>query len=105
MTTQLRTKWLVHKDAVEGKDYDLQTLTQVWRKTNDQDATFVGWNQSGVQNPAYEPGPYSPNENQVEKFIDWYIGRLDAYVGARGASLVRLAKSDRKRAAAGRSAR
>src|SRR5262245_16121528 len=45
MTTLLRTKWLVHKDAVEGKDYDLQTLTQVWRKTNDQDATFVGWNQ------------------------------------------------------------
>jgi hypothetical protein len=58
-----------------------------------------------VQNPAYEPGPYLPNENQVEKFIDWYIGRLDDYVGARGASLVRLAKSDRKRAAAGRSAR
>jgi Rieske 2Fe-2S family protein len=105
MTTLLRTKWLVHKDAVEGRDYDLQTLTQVWRKTNDQDATFVGWNQSGVQNPAYEPGPYSPNENQVEKFIDWYIGRLDDYVGVRGASLVRLAKPDRKRATAGRPAR
>jgi Rieske 2Fe-2S family protein len=27
--TLLRTKWLVHKDAVEGVDYDLENLTQV----------------------------------------------------------------------------
>ncbi len=29
-TTQLTTKWLVHKDAVEGVDYDLKRLTEVW---------------------------------------------------------------------------
>jgi glycine betaine monooxygenase A len=75
-TTLLRTKWLVHKDAVEGIDYDLQNLTQVWRTTNGQDATFVGWQQLGVSSPAYEPGPFSPNENQVEKFLGWYIDRM-----------------------------
>jgi Rieske 2Fe-2S family protein len=79
--TLLRTRWLVHKEAEEGKHYDAENLTQVWRKTNDQDATFVGWNQAGVGNPAYEPGPYSPNENQVEKFVDWYIDRLSEYIG------------------------
>jgi Rieske 2Fe-2S family protein len=29
---------------------------------------------------AYEPGPYSPfTEGLVEKFCDWYIGRLAHY--------------------------
>jgi Rieske 2Fe-2S family protein len=100
MTTLLRTKWLVHKDAEEGKDYDLKNLTKVWRTTNEQDATFVGWNQSGVQNPAYEPGPYSPNENQVEKFIDWYIGRLGDHIGESGSSVVHLAKPGKKQKSA-----
>ena len=78
--TLVRTTWLVDKDAVEGRDYDLETLTHVWRKTNEQDARFVGSVQVGVGSPAYEPGPYSPNENQLEKFIDWYVNRLSAHV-------------------------
>jgi Rieske 2Fe-2S family protein len=81
--TLVRTTWLVDKNAVEGRDYDLENLTHVWRKTNEQDARFVGWTQEGVRSPAYEPGPYSPNENQLEKFVDWYIDRLSAYVGER----------------------
>jgi glycine betaine catabolism A len=77
--TLLRTKWLVHKDAVEGVDYDLNNLTQVWLKTNKQDGDLVGMAQRGVRQPAYEPGPYSPyTEGLVEKFCDWYIGRLAA---------------------------
>lgn len=27
---------------------------------------------------AYEPGPYAPNEGQVEAFAAWYTGRLRA---------------------------
>ena len=79
--TLLRTKWLVHKEAVEGKDYDPARLTEVWRTTNSQDATFVSWQQQGATSPAYEPGPYSPNEGHVEKFIDWYMDRLALAVG------------------------
>ncbi|MGF7159410.1 Rieske 2Fe-2S family protein [Rhodoligotrophos appendicifer] len=77
--TLLRTKWLVHKDAVEGRDYDVEHLTEVWRKTNEQDAAFVSLVTKGVQSPAYEPGPYSPNENQLEKFLTWYMDRLLKY--------------------------
>ena len=38
--TLLRTKWLVHKDAVEGQDYDPANLTLVWDATNRQDASL-----------------------------------------------------------------
>ena len=37
--TLVRTSWLVHEDAVEGVDYDIDNLTAVWRATNLQDAT------------------------------------------------------------------
>jgi len=77
--TLVRTKWLVHKDAVEGRDYDLENLTAVWNATNRQDADLVELSQAGVRSPAYEPGPYSPyTEGLVEKFCDWYLGRLSA---------------------------
>ena len=75
--TLLRTKWLVHKDAVEGQDYDLANLTGVWMATNAQDAALVEMAQAGLRSPAYEPGPYSPHtEMLVEKFCRWYLGRL-----------------------------
>ncbi len=78
----LRTKWLVHKDAVEGVDYDLANLTAVWEATNDQDSELVGICHQGIQSPAYEPGPYSPNtEMLVEKFCNWYVGRMAAHLG------------------------
>ena len=77
--TLVRTKWLVHKDAVEGIDYDLANLTSVWDATNQQDATLVGLAQSGASSPAYEPGPYSPyTEGLVEQFCTWYCQRMTA---------------------------
>jgi Rieske 2Fe-2S family protein len=78
--TLVRTKWLVHKDAKEGIDYNVDNLTAVWRATNDQDRALVEFSQLGVSSSAYEPGPYSPfTEGLVEKFCEWYIGRLDDY--------------------------
>lgn len=81
--TLVRTKWLVHKDAVEGEDYDVENLTTVWKATNQQDSDLVGLGQLGVVSPAYEPGPYSPNtEYLVEKFIAWYVDRMSEHVKA-----------------------
>jgi Rieske 2Fe-2S family protein len=83
-STLLRTKWLVHKDAVEGVDYDVRNLTAVWEATNAQDAQLVSLAQTGVRSPAYEGGPYSPyTEGLVEKFTSWYIGRLGAELDLR----------------------
>jgi Rieske 2Fe-2S family protein len=79
--TLVRTTWLVHKDAVEGVDYDLANLTAVWIATNAQDQALVEGSQRGVRSEAYEPGPYSPyTEMLVEKFCNWYINRLSALV-------------------------
>ncbi|WP_350334993.1 aromatic ring-hydroxylating oxygenase subunit alpha [Coralliovum pocilloporae] len=76
-TTEVTTKWLVHKDAVEGVDYDLKRLTEVWIATNNEDRRVVEDNQRGINSPAYEPGPYSPTqESGVIQFIDWYCERL-----------------------------
>ena len=77
--TLVRTTWLVHKDAVEGVDYDPANLTAVWDATNRQDAALVEMTQAGVRSPAYEPGPYSPHtEGLVEQFCSWYIERMAA---------------------------
>lgn len=75
--TEVTTSWLVHKDAVEGRDYDLTRLTEVWIATNDEDRQVVEENQKGILSPAYEPGPYSPaQESGVIQFIDWYCGTM-----------------------------
>ncbi|MFS8054074.1 aromatic ring-hydroxylating dioxygenase subunit alpha [Rhizobium sp. BR 317] len=78
--TLVRTKWLVHKDAVEGVDYDLQKLTDVWVATTDQDAELVARAHAGALDPAYLPGPYSRfAETTLDKFATWYIDRMRAH--------------------------
>ncbi|MEX0303773.1 MAG: SRPBCC family protein, partial [Leisingera sp.] len=75
--TEVTTKWLVHKDAVEGQDYDLKRLTEVWIATNDEDRIVVEDNQRGINSPAYEPGPYSEvQESGVIQFSNWYADHL-----------------------------
>jgi glycine betaine monooxygenase A len=76
--TQLTTKWLVHRDAVEGVDYSIDDLTAVWNATNDQDRRVIEENQRGVSSPAYEPGPYSPvHEGGVIQFVEWYCNAAE----------------------------
>ena len=78
--TLIRTKWLVHKDAVEGVDYDLSNLTSVWKETNNQDAHLVSIAHQGVASKGYRPGPYSRfTEGQLDNFATWYIERLQAH--------------------------
>lgn len=60
--TLVRTKWLVHADAVEGVDYDLETLTQGWRGEILQDTHLA----SGIC------ATYS------DQFSRWYSARLAA---------------------------
>ncbi|MHA7879267.1 MAG: aromatic ring-hydroxylating oxygenase subunit alpha [Saccharospirillum sp.] len=75
--TLVTTKWLVHRDAVEGVDYDPANLRKVWDATNDQDRTLAEENQRGVNSKAYEPGPYSETfEFGVIDFVNWYSERM-----------------------------
>jgi Rieske 2Fe-2S family protein len=80
--TEVVTKWLVHKDAVEGVDYDIPTMTEVWVATNAQDQFLVERNQRGIESPAFEPGPYSLEyEDGVIQFIDWYTRTMTQRLG------------------------
>ncbi len=79
--TALRTTWLVHEDAVEGVDYDVDRLTAVWRATNGQDSRLCEVNQLGVASRAYRPGPYAPSEFLLRHFTGWYAGKLEAACG------------------------
>jgi phenylpropionate dioxygenase-like ring-hydroxylating dioxygenase large terminal subunit len=88
MRTQVTTTWLVHRDAVEGRDYDLERLTEVWVATNDEDRRIVEENQIGISSPAYEPGPYSPKqESGVLQFVDWYARTLQGSITGRAMAL------------------
>lgn len=80
--TALRTTWLVHEDAVEGVDYDVKTLTEVWIATNEQDARLAAINHQGIRSKAYRPGPYAPSEFMLTNFTDWYAGKMATHVGA-----------------------
>ena len=79
--THVVSKWLVHEDAVEGVDYDLDTLTHLWTQTNLQDKEFAENNQLGVNSPGYTPGPYSPAaESLTLRFVDWYCAKAATYL-------------------------
>lgn len=79
------SRWYVHKDAVEGEDYTVAGLKELWLKTNAQDKELAENNQRGVLSPGYTPGPYSPDaEALVLRFTDWYCDRAREYVGSHG---------------------
>ncbi|MDF1632251.1 aromatic ring-hydroxylating dioxygenase subunit alpha [Mycoplana sp. MJR14] len=90
--TQVTTKWLVNKDAVEGVDYSLDELTHVWTETNDQDRRIVEENAFGIRSPAYEPGPYSPvDEGGVMQFVEWYCTFMEQRLQGDKQPLIRVA--------------
>ena len=85
--TLLRTSWLVHEDAIEGEDYDLENLTAVWRATNHQDGHLAEINHAGIATDGYSQGYYSLDEGMVEAFKDFYVSRARTALAAiEGAS-------------------
>ena len=76
--TQLTTKWLVHKDAVEGVDYSTRRTDQGL----DRDQQSGPENRRGEPGrrprPAFEPGPYAPiHEGGVMQFVEWYVRTIE----------------------------
>jgi len=80
-STLLTCYWIVHRDAVEGKDYRLDELTKVWVQTNRQDHLLTEHNQEGVNSAGYRPGPYSQDiEQGVIKFVEWYCSTMERFL-------------------------
>ena len=81
--TLARVTWLVHEDAVEGRDYELKKLMPFWQLTSEQDWAICERQQKGVDSSAYEPGPYSTfKEYNVDAFVRWYVKTLAAGASA-----------------------
>ena len=59
METDVEIMWLVHEDAIEGKDYDLNNLIWMWDQTTIADKKIIENNQKGVKSKKYIPGPVS----------------------------------------------
>ena len=77
----MTSKFVVPEDAVEGVDYDVKGLTELWLKTNDQDRALAENNQRGVNSIGYIPGPYAQEaETLVLRFTDWYCQTACTYI-------------------------
>jgi Rieske 2Fe-2S family protein len=75
--TKARVLWLVHEEAVEGRDYTLDALLPFWQLTSEQDWEICRNQQRGVESSRYQPGPYSPyKEYNVDRFVQWYLKQL-----------------------------
>ena len=68
--------WLVKGDAVEGKDYNLDRLTWLWKVTTDEDKAIIEHTARGVKSHFYEPGPIAPMEYNELRYINWYLAEV-----------------------------
>jgi Rieske 2Fe-2S family protein len=68
--------WLVHEDAQEGTDYDLDRLKWLWDVTTIADKRIIEKNQEGVNSRFYEPGPFVGMEAYTQRFIEAYLTTL-----------------------------
>lgn len=68
------TRWYVGADAVEGRDYDTEAVTEVWRRTNSEDIALCENAYRGVRSRRYTPGPLHPRrEGAIRPTLDTYL--------------------------------
>jgi phenylpropionate dioxygenase-like ring-hydroxylating dioxygenase large terminal subunit len=65
--------WLVHPDAVAGKDFDPEKVKALWHITIQEDIWIVENNHVGVKSGAYSAGRYSKDEGSPSSFVAWYM--------------------------------
>ena len=71
-------RWFVHADAVEGVDYNLERLTEVWLATNDQDLSLCVGTYRGIKSRRYVPGPLSVlREPAIHSAVQVYRSMMD----------------------------
>jgi Rieske 2Fe-2S family protein len=75
--TVLKCDWLVHRNAVEGVDYETKDVVVVWHQTNLQDIALCESAQRGMRSSSFEPGPLSADrEPDIFDFHRRYAGWL-----------------------------
>ncbi len=74
--TDVEAIWLVRGDAAEGRDYDLGKMTWMWDVTLRQDKRIIEDNQAGIRSRVYRPGPYTRQEKNANRAVQWYLNLL-----------------------------
>jgi len=75
--TEIQTVWMVHEEAVEGTDYQLDDLLWLWHVTTLDDERIIRHNQRGVNSRHYQPGPLSTMEWGIVEFHKGYFDCLE----------------------------
>ena len=75
--TDAHVAWLVHPDAEEGKDYDVEHLIALWNNTVREDRWVVENNHVGLANSRYSGmQPYMPSEIGLINITDFYMNEM-----------------------------
>lgn len=75
--TRVRCQWLVTGDAEPGRDYDVESLIELWDITNRQDWVLCEITQKGVRSRHFVPGPNNlEQEPAVEVFRSSYLAMM-----------------------------
>lgn len=75
-STEMELIWLVRGDAVEGRDYDLDKLTWLWKVTTIQDKDIIERTAAGVRSHYFVPGPLAPMEYNEIRYLRWYLDEI-----------------------------
>lgn len=75
-TCEMELIWLVDGKAEEGRDYDLEKLTWLWKVTTDEDKKIIEHTARGVRSHYFVPGPIAPMEQNELRYINWYLGEI-----------------------------
>jgi Rieske 2Fe-2S family protein len=79
--TEVVSNWLVHEDAEEGVDYDLDTLCELLDVTYTQDVALTELAQKGTRSRRYVPGPlHKEQEPFLRDTLMAYLNLMDGTV-------------------------
>jgi phenylpropionate dioxygenase-like ring-hydroxylating dioxygenase large terminal subunit len=68
--------WLVHPDAVEGKDFQADNLMALWDTTFREDIWLCENQHVGITSGSYSPGQYFGCEGNVAHFAKIYMANI-----------------------------
>jgi len=74
--TSVSLTWLVHEDAVEGVDYEVDQVTWMWAATFPQDEILINETQRGVRSDRYRAGPYALTESVTLDWLERYLAEI-----------------------------
>lgn len=73
------TRWYVRDDAVEGKDFEVDKLTAVWRATNREDIALCEGAYRGVRSRRFVSGPLDRrSEAAIHSALQTYLDLMNA---------------------------